>query len=66
MNNDVIFINQQLEKELEIKDKKLDIAIVGLNAIISEGSDNLNIAEKTLNAIDDSNKKLPQEESENE
>ena len=66
MNNDLIFINQQLEKELEIKDKKLDIAIVGLNAIISEGSDNLNIAEKTLNAIDDSNKKLPQEESENE
>ena len=66
MNGDLIFINQQLGKELEILVKKLDIAIVGLNAIISEGSDNLNIAEKTLNAIDDSNKKLPQEESENE
>ena len=66
MNGDLIFINQQLGKELEILVKKLDIAIVGLNAIISEGSDNLKIAEKTLNAIDDSNKKLPQEESENE
>ena len=66
MNDDLIFINQQLGKEIESLAKKLDIAIVGLNAIISEGSDNLKIAEKTLNAIDDSNKKLPQEESENE
>tara|TARA_R100000808_G_C2105049_1_gene120932 strand:+ start:171 stop:338 length:168 start_codon:yes stop_codon:yes gene_type:complete len=44
--------------------QKLDIAIVGLKAIISEGSDNLNIAEKTLQAIIDCEKQLPQEESE--
>ena len=53
MNDDLIIINHQLGKEIELLVKKLDIAIVGLEAIISEGSDNLNIAEKTMQAIED-------------
>ena len=41
--------------ELQLLVRKLDVAIVGLKAIISEGSDNLNIAEKTLQEIDNCN-----------
>ena len=41
--------------------KKLNIAEQGLNAIILEGSDNLNIAEKTLQEIKNCN--LPQDDS---
>tara|TARA_Y100001963_G_C6703420_1_gene410663 strand:+ start:435 stop:626 length:192 start_codon:yes stop_codon:yes gene_type:complete len=52
MNEDLININHQLGMRLELLTKKLNIAIVGLKAIISEGSDNLNIAEKTLQEID--------------
>ena len=52
MNDDLMNINQQLGIELQLLVKKLDVAIVGLKAIISEGSDNLNIAEKTLQEID--------------
>ena len=55
MNDDLININQQLGIELQSLVKKLDVAIVGLKAIISEGSDNLNIAEKTLQEIDNCN-----------
>ena len=55
MNDDLININQQLGIELQLLVKKLDVAIVGLKAIISEGSDNLNIAEKTLQEIDNCN-----------
>ena len=52
MNDDLMGINHQLGMQLEIITKQLDIAIVGLKAIISEGSDNLKIAEKTLQEID--------------
>ena len=45
MNDDLMGINHQLGMQLEIITKQLDIAIVGLKAIISEGSDNLKIAE---------------------
>ena len=55
MNDDLIHINQQLGIELQLLVKKLDVAIVGLKAIISEGSDNLNIAEKTLQEINNCN-----------
>ena len=55
MNDDLMNINQQLGIELQSLVKKLDVAIVGLKAIISEGSDNLNIAEKTLQEIDNCN-----------
>ena len=51
-NDDLMGINHQLGMQLEIITKQLDIAIVGLKAIISEGSDNLKIAEKTLQEID--------------
>ena len=60
MNDDLIIINHQLGKEIELLVKKLDIAIVGLEAIISEGSDNLNIAEKTIKAMKDCDEELPQ------
>ena len=60
MNDDLVIINHQLGKEIELLVKKLDIAIVGLEAIISEGSDNLNIAEKTIKAIEDCDEELPQ------
>ena len=55
MNDDLMGINHQLGMQLEIITKQLDIAIVGLKAIISEGSDNLNIAEKTLQEINNYN-----------
>ena len=54
-NDDIMGINHQLGMQLEIITKQLDIAIVGLIAIISEGSDNLNIAEKTLQEINNYN-----------
>ena len=60
MNDDLMNINQQLGIELQSLVKKLDVAIVGLKAIISEGSDNLNIAEKTIKAIKDCDEELPQ------
>ena len=55
-------INHQLGDMLTLATKKLEVAIEGLNAIISEGSDNLNIAEKTLKEIE--NCTLPQKDSE--
>ncbi len=57
MNDDLMNINQQLGFELQLISKKLDIAIVGLKAIISEGSDNLNIADKTLKELENCNPK---------
>ena len=54
-DDDLMGINHQLGMQLEIITKQLDIAIVGLKAIISEGSDNLNIAEKTLQEINNYN-----------
>ena len=51
-NDDLMGINHQLGMQLEVITKQLDIAIVGLKAIISEGSDNLKIADKTLQEID--------------
>lgn len=62
MNDDLIIINHQLGKQKELLIKKLNIAIVGLEAIISEGSDNLNIAEKTIQAIKDCDIELPKSE----
>ena len=64
--NDLLRINQSLGMENELQAKKLAIAIEGLEAIISEGSDNLRIAEKTLEAMNDCNKENPQDRSENE
>ena len=61
MNDDLIKINHHLGKQIEILTKKLNIGIVGLNAIISEGSDSLHIAEKTLKAIDEVEEGSPQE-----
>ena len=56
---------KNLEKLVKTLTVKLNIGIIGLNEIISEGSYNHNIAEKTLGAIKDCDEKLPQE-SENE
>lgn len=56
---------KNLEKLVKTLTVKLNIGIIGLNEIISEGSYNHNIAEKTLEAIKDCDEKLPQE-SENE
>ena len=66
MNDDLIAINHQLGKQLELYSMKLAIAIEGLEAIIFEGSDNLKIAEKTLEAMQDCEKEFPQEKSEKE
>jgi len=57
-------INHQLGNMVTLATKKLEVAIEGLNAIISEGSDNLNIAEKTLKEIE--NCIVPQKDSEKE
>ena len=38
--------------KIETLDKKLSIAITGLNAIISNNSDTLNIAQKTLDELE--------------
>ena len=64
--NELLKINHSLGKENELLTTKLAIAIEGLEAIISEGSDNLKIAEKTLEAMNDCNRKNPQDKSENE
>ena len=55
MSEDLIKINQTLAKQVKAKQlilenvsSQLQIAVVGLEAIIAEGSDNLNIAEKTI------------------
>jgi hypothetical protein len=61
MNNDLMKVNHSLGKQLELITKKFNVAIEGLNAIILEGSDNLNIAEKTLQEIKNCN--LPQDDS---
>ena len=61
MNDDLIRINHHLGRQIEILTKKLDIGIIGLNAIISDGSDNLHIAEKTLRAIEEVEEGSPQE-----
>ena len=66
MSDELMKINHQLGKQVELLSKKLSVAIEGLEAIIFEGSDNLRIAEKTLTAMNDCNKENPQEESENE
>lgn len=64
--NELLKINHSLGKENELIAKKLAIAIEGLEVIISEGSDNLRIAEKTLTAMNDCNKEIPQDNSESE
>ena len=64
--NDLININHQLGKQIRLYSMKLAIAIEGLEAIISDGSDNLKIAEKTLEAMQDCDKQFPQEQSEKE
>ena len=66
MNDDLIAINHQLGKQLELLSKKIGVAIEGLEAIIFEGSDNLKIAEKTLEAMKSCDKEFPHEESEQE
>ena len=55
-------INHQLGDMVKLLTKKLQVGKEGLNAIISEGSDNLNIAKKTLEEIE--NCTLPQKDSE--
>ena len=57
-SDDLININHQLSIELQLLTKKLDIAIVGLEAIISNNSDTLKIAEKTIQEVENYN--LPQ------
>ena len=59
MSDDLLKINQQLGKDLQLLMKKLDIAIVGLEAIISNNCDTLKIAEKTIEEV--KNFKLPQD-----
>ena len=59
MNDNLLKINQELGKELELIVKKLDIAIVGLEAIISNNCDTLKIAEKTIEEVN--NFKIPQD-----
>tara|TARA_Y100000401_G_C8162269_1_gene144870 strand:- start:126 stop:320 length:195 start_codon:yes stop_codon:yes gene_type:complete len=59
MNDNLLKINQELGKELELIVKKLDIAIVGLEAIISNNCDTLKIAEKTIEEVN--NFKVPQD-----
>ena len=58
MYDDFKSINNALGNQIELLDRKFSIAFVGLEAIISEGSDNLNIAEKTIQEIKSLN--LPQ------
>ena len=57
-SDDLININHQLGIELQLLTKQLDIAIVGLEAIISNNSDTLKIAEKTIQEVENYN--LPQ------
>tara|TARA_R110002020_G_scaffold60402_3_gene163666 strand:+ start:418 stop:615 length:198 start_codon:yes stop_codon:yes gene_type:complete len=64
MNDDLIKINHQLGKQIELLAQKLGVAIEGLEAIIFEGSDNLNISAKTLQAIKDCDKEFPHEKPE--
>ena len=66
MNDDLIAINHQLGIQSQLLYQKLNIAEQGLNAIILEGSDNLKIAEKTLEAMKGCDKEFPHEESEQE
>ena len=49
-------INHSLGKQLEEKQRKLEIAIVGLKALISNNCDTLKIAEKTLQEIEQQDK----------
>ena len=57
-SDDLMKINHQLGMQLQLLTKKLDIAIVGLEAIISNNSDTLKIAEKTIQEVE--NYILPQ------
>tara|TARA_R100001594_G_scaffold141541_1_gene187629 strand:+ start:3053 stop:3253 length:201 start_codon:yes stop_codon:yes gene_type:complete len=57
-SDDLMKINHQLGMQLQLLTKKLDIAIVGLEAIISNNSDTLKIAEKTIQEVENYN--LPQ------
>ena len=57
-SDDLMNINHQLGMQLQLLTKKLDIAIVGLEAIISNNSDTLKIAEKTIQEVE--NYILPQ------
>jgi len=59
MSDELLRINQELGKDLKLLVKKLDIAIVGLEAIISNNCDTLKIAEKTIEEVE--NFKLPQD-----
>ena len=59
MNNDLMSINHSLGKQIELLEKQLSIAIVGLEAIISNNSDTLKIAEKTIQEVNSYN--LPQD-----
>ena len=51
-SDDLMKINHQLGMQLQLLTKKLDIAIVGLEAIISNNSDTLKIAEKTIQEVE--------------
>ena len=64
--NELHKINNALGNHNRLLIMKLAVAIQGLEAIISEGSDNLRIAKKTIEAIDDCDKNFPQEQSEKE
>lgn len=56
MSDELININHSLGKQLEEISKKLEIAIVGLKAVISNNCDTLKIAEKTLQEIENQDK----------
>ena len=58
-SDDLMKINHHLGMQLPLLTKKLDIAIVGLEAIISINSDTLKIAEKTIQEVENYN--LPQD-----
>ena len=56
MSDEFLNINHSLGKQLEETQKKLEIAIVGLKALISNNCDTLKIAEKTLQEIEQQDK----------
>ena len=56
MSDELININHSLGNQLEETQKKLEIAIVGLKALISNNCDTLKIAEKTLQEIENQDK----------
>ena len=59
---EIFITNEMLKHKAKVVNlnKKLSIAITGLNVIISDGSDSLGVAQKTLEEIEKTN--LPHKE----